>query len=50
MPEIHKRIFKRNDDKELLLFGYKQHSESPSQQLDISEIPEPHMRWNPSRE
>ena len=50
MPEIHKRIFKRNDDKELLLFGYNQHSECPSQQLDVSDIPEPHMRWNPSRE
>ena len=44
MPKIHKRIFKRNDDKELLLFGYNQHSESPSQQLDVSDIPEPHMR------
>ncbi|MDC3176936.1 galactose-1-phosphate uridylyltransferase [Pelagibacteraceae bacterium] len=50
MNEIHKRIFIRNDKKELYLYGYKEHKESPSQELEITEIPKPHMRWNPSRE
>ncbi len=50
MNQIHKRIFIRNDKKELYLYGYKEHKESPSQELEITEIPKPHMRWNPSRE
>ena len=50
MNQIHKRIFIRNDKKELYLYGYKEHKESPSQELEVTEIPKPHMRWNPSRE
>ena len=50
MNQIHKRIFIRNDKKELYLYGYKEHKEPPSQELEITEIPKPHMRWNPSRE
>jgi len=50
MPQIHKRIFIRNDNKELLLYGYHEHKENPSEQLNVSDIPKPHMRWNPSRE
>ena len=50
MDQIHKRIFIRNDNKELYLYGYKEHIDSTSQQLEVSEIPKPHMRWNPSRE
>ena len=50
MNQIHKRIFIRNDEKKLYLYGYKEHKESPSQELEITEIPKPHMRWNPSRE
>ena len=49
MSQIHKRIFVRNDNKELYLYGYKEHKESPSQELEVTEIPKPHMRWNPSR-
>tara|TARA_B100000963_G_scaffold348050_1_gene355076 strand:- start:2492 stop:3541 length:1050 start_codon:yes stop_codon:yes gene_type:complete len=49
MRQIHKRIFIRNDNKQLLLYGYQEHRESASQQLDISDTPKPHMRWNPSR-
>ena len=41
MPQIHKRVFVRNDDKELLIYGYQEHKESPSQQLDVSYIPNP---------
>ena len=50
MNQIHKKIFIRNDKKELYLYGYKEHIESPSQQLEVTEIPKPHMRWSPSRE
>ena len=49
MKKIHKRNFKRNDKKYLLLFGYNQHYEESGKELKITEIPEPHMRWNPSR-
>ena len=50
MNQIHKRTFIRNDNKELLLYGFKEHKEPSSQQLEVSDIPKPHMRWNPSRE
>ena len=50
MHQIHKRAFIRNDNKELLLYGYQKHIENPSKQIDTSDIPKPHMRWNPSRE
>ena len=50
MRQIYKRTFVRNDNKELLLYGYQEHKELPSQELDVSDIPKPHMRWNPSRE
>ena len=50
MHQINKRKFVRNDNKELLLYGYDKHKESPSQELNITDIPKPHMRWNPSRE
>ena len=50
MHQIHKRTFIRNDNKELLLYGYQEHTETPSQELDVNDIPKPHMRWNPSRE
>ena len=50
MHQIHKRTFIRNDNKELLLYGYQEHTENPSQELDVNDIPKPHMRWNPSRQ
>ncbi len=50
MKKIHKRNFIKNDKKELILFGYKKHKEIAGKELDRSEIPKPHMRWNPARE
>ena len=50
MRQIHKRKFLEMIIKNLLLYGYDEHKESPSQELDITDIPKPHMRWNPSRE
>tara|TARA_B100002051_G_scaffold273166_1_gene311422 strand:- start:506 stop:1555 length:1050 start_codon:yes stop_codon:yes gene_type:complete len=50
MKKIYKRNFVRNDKRELLLFGYKKHEERASEELELTKIPRPHMRWNPSRE
>ena len=50
MHQIYKRTFTRNDNKELLLYGYQEHTETPSQEINVNDIPKPHMRWNPSRE
>ncbi len=49
MNRMHKRTFIRNDNKELLLYGYQDNIEAPGKQLEVSKIPKPHMRWNPSR-
>ena len=43
MRQIHKRTFVRNDNKELLLYGYQEHKESAKQELDVNNIPKPHM-------
>ena len=50
MKKIYKKKFKRNDDRELLLYGYNEHTEQASTELDVTPPPNPHMRWNPSRE
>ena len=50
MKKYYKRKFLRNDRKELLLFGYNYHTEEAGQQLDITNVARPHMRWNPSQE
>ena len=47
---MHKRIFKRNDGKDLLLFGLKPHIEKNIAELEITSNPKPHLRWNPSRQ
>ena len=47
--KIYKRNFKRNDNNDLFLFSYNEHNETAGRQLDINDIPRPHMRWNPSR-
>ena len=49
MKKIYQRNFIRNDNKELILFGYEQHSENAGKELDVTKIPKPHMRWNPAR-
>lgn len=47
---MHKRIFTRNDGKDLLLFGLKPHTEKNIAELKITSNPKPHLRWNPSRQ
>ena len=37
MRQIHKRVFVRNDKKELLIYGYKKHIESASKELDVTD-------------
>ncbi len=49
MKKIYKRSFVRTDKKKLLLYGYVEHNEVASKQLETIEISKPHMRWNPSR-
>ena len=34
----------------LLLYGYKEHIEDASTELEVTPAPTPHMRWNPSRQ
>ena len=47
--KIYKRNFKRNDNNDLFLFSYNENNETAGRQLDINDIPRPHMRWSPSR-
>jgi UDPglucose--hexose-1-phosphate uridylyltransferase len=47
---MHKRIFKRNDGKDLILFGLKPHLEKNSAELEVTPQAKPHLRWNPSRQ
>ena len=47
MKKIYKRDFERNDKRSLFLYGYNEHTEKASKQLDITPTPTPNMRWNP---
>ena len=40
---MHKRVFKRNDNKELFLYGNNQHNETSTKELEQTPTPEPHM-------
>ena len=50
MKKIFKREFERNDKRRLLLYGYNEHTEAAAKELDITDSPTPHMRWNPFRQ
>ena len=50
MKKIFKREFKRNDERQLHLYGYNEHTELASKELEVTPPPNPHMRWNPSRQ
>ena len=50
MKKIYKREFERNDKRLLILFGYDEHHEKAAKELEIIPSPNPHMRWNPSRQ
>tara|TARA_B100001123_G_C15247517_1_gene1001502 strand:+ start:539 stop:1576 length:1038 start_codon:yes stop_codon:yes gene_type:complete len=50
MKKFHKRIFKRNDNKNLFLFSINEHTEKNTKELEITPSSNPHLRWNPSRQ
>ena len=50
MKKIFKRDYKRNDTRSLFLYGYNEHTETASKQLNITPAPTPNIRWNPSRQ
>ena len=47
---MYKRIFKRNDGKNLIIYGLKPHIEDSGIELEITTSSKPHLRWNPSRQ
>ena len=49
MKKYFKKIFKRNDNKNLLLFSLNEHKENSLKELEISNPPSPHLRWHPLR-
>ncbi len=50
MKIFHKRIFKRNDGKNLLIYGRAEHIEKNTKELDITKSSTPHLRWHPARQ
>ena len=50
MQKIYKRTFIRNDSRELYLYGYNEHTEKASVELDVTSPSKPHLRWNTSRQ
>jgi len=47
---VHKRKFKRNDGRDLFLYGNQPHLEESTTQLEITPASSPHLRWNPARQ
>tara|TARA_Y100001970_G_scaffold289570_1_gene420387 strand:+ start:1316 stop:2359 length:1044 start_codon:yes stop_codon:yes gene_type:complete len=47
---MHKRIFRRNDGQDLLLFGLKPHIEKNLKEINVTPSATPHLRWNPARQ
>ena len=47
---MHKRIFKRNDGRDLLLYGHEPHTEKNTVELEVTPASTPHLRWNPFRQ
>ena len=50
MKKTYKRIFVRNDSRELYLYGYNEHIEKALKELDVTLPSKPHLRWNTSRQ
>jgi len=50
MKNFYKRIFKRNDQKNLIIYGREKHTEQNKKELDITPPVTPHIRWHPSRQ
>ena len=50
MQKIYKRTFVRNDSRELYIYGYNEHTERASKELDVTFSSKPHLRWNKPRQ
>ena len=50
MKNFSKRIFKRNDGRDLFIYGREEHTENSTKELDITQPSKPHLRWHPSRQ
>ena len=50
MQKIFKRTFVRNDSRELYIYGYNEHTERASKELDVTFPSKPHLRWNKPRQ
>jgi len=50
MIKYFKRIFKRNDNKNLLLFNTSKHVEKNTKELEITNFSYPHLRWHPLKQ
>ena len=50
MKNFSKRIFKRNDGRDLFIYGREEHAENSTKELDITQPSKPHLRWHPARQ
>jgi len=50
LKEFHKRTFKRNDGKNLFIYGRTPHNEQSLKELEKTPSSKPHMRWHPFRQ
>ena len=50
MKIFHKRIFKRNDGRNLFLYSREEHTQKNTKELDITKSSSPHLRWHPARQ
>ena len=50
MNNFYKRIFKRNDDRNLYIYNREKHIEKNGQELEITPPSSPHLRWHPFRQ
>ena len=49
MKNFYKRIFHRNDGKNILLYGRNKHNEKSRKELNATIESTPHLRWHPAR-
>ena len=48
--KFFKRIYKRKDNRKIILFNINKHTEKNVKEMEATISPEPHMRWHPFRE
>ena len=50
MKKFHKRIFRRNDQRNLFIYSRNEHFEKNTTELDVTKQSNPHLRWNPAKQ